>query len=88
MKTTGNIVVAGTTPVNMQHEEPPGYPSHPPRMENFGPPPGFGPPRQSPLEEGEHAGDTDDDIMLIDEKGLPPVKDGHLTGTFFLGFII
>ena len=24
-------------------------------------------PRQSPLEEGEHAGDTDDDVMMIDE---------------------
>ena len=28
---------------------------------------GFGMPRQSPLEEGEHAGDTDDDVMMIDE---------------------
>ena len=31
-------------------------------------PQGFGMPRQSPLEEGEHAGgDTDDDVMMIDE---------------------
>ena len=151
-----------------------GYPSHPPLMKKFGPPPGFGPPRQSPLEEGEHAGDMDDGVMMIDEigvggdkrkrggkerrrirerrirsrscsrgkknkrrrgersksrgrsrdrrgkrrsrsrewdredkkrrqedekselermeerkkKGLPPIKDGHLTGTFFLRFII
>ena len=28
---------------------------------------GFGMPRQYPLEEGEHAGDTDDDVMMIDE---------------------
>ena len=28
---------------------------------------GFGLPRASPLEEGEHAGDTDDDVMMVDE---------------------
>merc|ERR550519_2507294 len=54
-------------PPHMSHGGPPGYPSHPPPMGGFGPPPGFGPPRQSPLEEGEHAGDTDDDVMMIDE---------------------
>merc|ERR1719312_1544444 len=57
-------------PPHMQHGGPPGYPSHPPPMGGFGPPPGFGPPRQSPLEEGEHAGDTDDDVMMIDEIGV------------------
>ena len=57
-------------PPHMQHSGPPGYPSHPPPMGGFGPPPGFGPPRQSPLEEGEHAGDTDDDVMMIDEIGV------------------
>ena len=30
---------------------------------------GLGVPRQSPLEEGEHAGDTDDDVMMIDDLG-------------------
>lgn len=58
-------------PPHMAHGGPPGYPSHPPpMMGGFGPPPGFGPPRQSPLEEGEHAGDTDDDVMMIDEIGV------------------
>ena len=54
---------------------PPNFPSHPPNMMG-----GFshgpqgmlgigGVPRQSPLEEGEHAGDTDDDVMMIDDMG-------------------
>ena len=50
---------------------PPNFPSHPPPMMGGMPPGmmGLGIPRQSPLEEGEHAGDTDDDVMMIDEVG-------------------
>ena len=52
---------------------PPNFPSHPPPgMMGFNHGPhGMlghgGVPRQSPLEEGEHAGDTDDDVMMIDD---------------------
>ena len=61
------------------HMAPPNFPSHshpPPMMPGFGHghgPPGMmglGVPRQSPLEEGEHAGDTDDDVMMIDDLGV------------------
>merc|ERR1719445_907322 len=47
------------------------FPSHAPPMMPFGAAGmlGLGLPRQSPLEEGEHAGDTDDDVMMIDDLG-------------------
>ena len=69
---------------------PPGYPphmgamgtipsnfsSHPPPIMPFGL--GLGMPRQSPLEEGEHAGgDTDDDVMMIDDLGAERRNKGR-----------
>ena len=51
---------------------PSNFPTHPPPIMPFGPVGmlGLGVPRQSPLEEGEHAGDTeDDDVMMIDDLG-------------------
>ena len=57
------MAALGTMPSN--------FPTHPPPIMPFGPAGmlGLGVPRQSPLEEGEHAGDTDDDVMMIDDLG-------------------
>ena len=57
------------------------FPSHPPPAMGFGHAPpgmmGLGVPRQSPLEEGEHAGDTDDDVMMIDDLGSKRAGKGR-----------
>ena len=64
----------GAPPPGFPPHIPHNFPSHPPPvMGGFGHAPpgmmGLGMPRQSPLEEGEHAGDTDDDVMMIDDLG-------------------
>ena len=59
-------------PHSFQSQPPPGHGLVP--SFSHGPPHGMlghgGMPRQSPLEEGEHAGDTDDDVMMIDDMGM------------------